>query len=127
MKELNTIMKGWPYKLESSFTTAWLKTLKDKWFYVDKISDGSIGTKKVDCYIRTTEDTYCCEIKIIDNDIFPISRLRPNQRKGLRLWMELNGSAIVCVYSKNLNKYKIFNFDKIKDVDVEWSVKLKFN
>lgn len=127
MQELNTTMKGWPYKLESSFTTAWLKTLKDKWFYVDKISDGSIWTKKVDCYIRTKKDTYCCEIKIIDNDIFPISRLRPNQRKGLRLWMELWWAAIVCVYSKNLNKYKIFNFDKIKNIDVEGSVKLKFN
>lgn len=127
MKELQTNIKWWPYKLESSFSTAWLKTLKDKGYYVDKISDWSIWTKVVDCYIRTSESSYCCEIKVIQKDIFQVSRLRPNQRKGLRLWMSLWGKAIVCVYSKELNKYKLIPFDVISDLDTDSSVKLKFD
>lgn len=127
MKELQTNIKGWPFNLESWFTTKWLKTLKDKWFYVDKISDGSIGTKVVDVYIRTNKWTYCCEIKVIENDIFQMSRLRPNQRNGLRLWMELWWEAIVVVYSKKQNKYKIIPFSVIKDLSIDQSVKLKFD
>jgi len=132
MKELQTILKWWPYKLESSFTTAWLKTLRNKGFYVDKISDGSIWTKKVDCYIATDKSFYICEIKVINKDVFPLSRLRPNQLKGLRLanvlWKKfwLKELAIVVVYSKELNKYKIIPFDVIKDVDVNDSIKLNF-
>ena len=133
MKELQTQIKAWPFKLESGFTTAWLKTLRDKGFYVDKISDGSIGTKKVDCYIATNKAFYICEIKIIDKDIFPLSRLRPNQLKGLRLandlWKKnwIKDVSIVVVYSKTLNKYKIIPFDVIKNVDVNDSIKLNFD
>jgi len=133
MKELQTQIKAWPFKLESGFTTAWLKTLRDKGFYVDKISDGSIGTKKVDCYIATNKSFYICEIKIINKDIFPLSRLRPNQLKGLRLannlWKKfwLKDLAIVVVYSKKFNDYKIVPFDIIKDIDINDSLKLKFN
>lgn len=127
MKELQTNMKAWPFNLESGFTTKWLKTLKDKGFYVDKISDGSIWTKKVDVYIRTNKSSYCCEIKVIDNDIFQMSRLRPNQRNWLRLWMDLWWEAIVVVYSKKQNKYKIIPFSVIKDLNVDQSIKLKFN
>lgn len=127
MKELQTNMKAWPFNLESGFTTKWLKTLKDKGFYVDKISDGSIWTKKVDVYIRTNKSSYCCEIKVIDNDIFQMSRLRPNQRNWLRLWMDLWWEAIVVVYSKKQNKYKIIPFSVIKDLNVDQSIKLKFD
>jgi len=76
----------WPFLLEKSFTTHWLKLLKEKGFYTDKISDGSIGTKKVDCYIRTPHQDYCCEIKMVDAELFPLTRIRPNQWKALRLY-----------------------------------------
>ena len=127
MKELQTELKLKWVRLESGFTTRWLKSLKDKGFYVDKISDWSIWTKVVDCYIRTNISSYCCEIKVIDKDIFQVSRLRPNQRKGLRTWTNLWWKAIVCVYSKVFNQYKIIPFEVLADLDTDSSVKLKFN
>ena len=127
MNELQIKLNGWPYKLESSFTSAWLKILKEKWYYVDKVSDGSIWVKRIDCYIRTNKTTYCCEIKVVNKDIFPLDHLRPNQFKALRLWESLGWTAIVVVYSKELNDYKIIPFDVIKYIDKKDSVKLDFN
>ncbi len=126
MQELNLPIK-WPYKLESSFTTAWGKMIKDKWWYFDKISDWSIWAKKIDCYIITNKWSYICEIKVIDKDIFHIKRLRPNQLKALRLTNKLWWNAILCVYSKSLNKYKLFSFNKIKNLTTDESVKLIFD
>jgi len=125
MKELK-VQINWPFQLESSFTTHWLKKLKEKWYYVDKVSDGWIWMKKVDSYIRTDKDSYCCEIKLIDKDIFPLNRLRHNQWASLRKWHELWWTAIVVVYSKTLNKYTIIPFDIIKDLDKNDSIKLSF-
>ena len=126
MKELQIPIK-WKFRLEKDFTTAWLKSLKDKWFYTDKISDWSIWNKKIDCYIATDKKLYICEVKVINKDIFPIKRLRSNQKKALRLINNLlPWCALICIYSISFNKYKIFSFDKIKDVSNEDSVKLEF-
>jgi len=125
MEELQVKIK-WPYMLEKSFTTAWLKSLKAKGFYTDKISDGGIGIKKVDCYLRSDKSSYCCEIKIIAKDIFPVNRLRANQFASLRKWDDLWWKAIVCVYSKEYNKYKLIPFSLIKDIDKNDSIKLEF-
>lgn len=125
MKELILPIK-WKHTTEAKFTTAWLKELRVKWYYCDKISDWSIWAKKVDCYIRTKIDTYCCEIKVIEVNTFNLSRLRPNQWASLRKWYELWWTAILCVYSKKHNKYKIFNFEKIKDLSSNDNVSLIF-
>ncbi len=125
MKELNIKTRG-PFLLEKSFTTHWLKLLKEEWFYTDKISDGSIWTKKVDCYIRTPKWDYCCEIKMIEANMFPLTRIRPNQWKALRVYEENKWTSIVVVYSKKHNKYKIIPFPMIADLDKSWSVKLNF-
>jgi len=127
MKELLIEIK-WKFILESSFTSHWLSRLRSKWFYCDKISDGSIWNKKVDCYIITNKWFYACEIKIITNDIFPLSRLRSNQWASLRKADEnLPWCAIVCVYSKNINKYKIIPFSIIDSINKNDSIKLDFN
>lgn len=128
MKELKVKISWWPYRLESWFTSAWLKVLRAKWYYCDKISDSWIGMKKVDTYIVTDKQFYVCEIKVIDKDIFHISRLRSNQYASLRLADTLSpGSAIVCVYSKTQNKYKIIPFDVILKVERDESIRLTFN
>ncbi len=125
MKELELKIKG-PFLLEKSFTTHWLKLLKDKWFYTDKISDGSIGTKKIDCYIRTPDWDYCCEIKMAESTLLPLTRIRPNQWNAMRLYEENWGQSILVVYSKKFNKYKIIPFEKIANLDKWWSIKLVF-
>ena len=125
MKELLVRLNS-KHTLEKKFTTAWLKELKDKGFYTDKISDWSVWTKKVDCYIKTDMDTYCCEIKVIWTNIFPVNRLRPNQYTALRKWHDLWWSAIVVVYSKKFYQYKIIPFSKILEVWRNDAIKLLF-
>ena len=125
MKELQTKIK-WSFDTEAEFTTTWLKSLKDKGYYTDKISDASIGTKRVDCYISTDSGTYCCEIKVIDNEKFQLKTLRPNQWKSLRLWDDNWWSSIVVVYSKRHNKYKIIPFRLIAYLDKNDFVMLNF-
>ena len=125
MENLKVKING-PYLLESSFTASWLNSLREQGYYVDKISDASIWVKKVDCYIRDQLQTYCCEIKVVDKDIFQLDRLRPNQYKALRLWDSLGWEAIVVVYSKAFNDYKIIPFRLIKNLDKWDNVKLDF-
>jgi len=100
------------YKTEALFTTAWLKWLKAKWYFVHKISDAWRNLKPYDCIICTTERFYWCEVKIIDKDLFTVDQLRPNQQAALtkmcKLWADKN--AIVCVYSKHFNKYTIIPY-----------------
>ena len=126
MKELH-IKLNKKHTVEKTFTTDWLGRLRAKWYYCDKISDGGIGIKKVDSYIRTKVDSYCCEIKVIEVDTLNLSRLRPNQWASLRKWYELGWAAILCVFSKKYQKYKIFSFEKIKDLSSSDNVKLIFN
>lgn len=125
MKELKVDIK-WSFTTEAKFTTAWLKQLRDKWFYCDKISDSWIWFKKVDCYIRSNKDSYCCEIKVIEATTFNLWKIRPNQWASLRKWYNLWGNAILCVYSKKHNKYKIFSFEKIKYLSSNDNVSLIF-
>ena len=125
MKELLVRLNG-NYTLEKQFTTAYLKLLKEKWFYTDKISDWSVWSKKVDCYIRTNEDTYCCEIKVINNNIFPVKKLRANQYTALKKWHDLWWQAIVIVYSKTYKQYKIIPFSKILEIWKNDAIKLLF-
>lgn len=125
MKEL-IVHVTWPFNLESSFTSKFRSELEAKWFYVDKISDGSIGTKKCDCYIKTYNRTYLCEIKVIPDNIFHFSRLRPNQVKALRLWDKLWGESIVVVYSKKRDAYKIIPFHKIQHLSRDHAVEIDF-
>lgn len=125
MNELKIELKG-KHKLESSFTTPYLKALKDKWYYVDKVSDASIGTKKVDVYIGTDKWFYIAEIKVIQWNKFPIKRLRENQLKALRTNLNTVWIPIVIIYSKSYNKYKIIPFDWIKDIEYEDSIELNF-
>lgn len=126
MKELIVTVK-WPFNLESSFTSKFRSELEAKGFYVDKISDGSIGTKKCDCYIKTYNKTYLCEIKVIPNDILHFSRLRPNQIKALRLWDKLWGMSIVVVYSKKQDKHKVLRFQDMSHLKRDDAVKVDFS
>lgn len=127
MQEIQTIVP-WKHRLEKDFTIAWLKTLKVKGYYCDKISDWSVGNKLIDCYIVSTERFYVCEVKIINKDTFSLSKLRPNQWSALRradnliIW-----TSIVVVYSKLYNKYKIIPFSKIKDLNKNDLVKINFD
>ena len=125
MKELLVRLNG-NYTLEKQFTTAYLKLLKEKWFYVDKISDWSVWSKKVDCYIRTSDETYCCEIKVINKNIFPVKKLRANQYTALKKWHDLWWQAIVIVYSKTYKQYKIIPFSKILEIWKNDAIKLLF-
>ena len=126
MKELQTIIPG-SYSLEKTFTTAWLKTLKDKGFYTDKISDSSVGMKKVDCYIATPWFFYPCEIKLVNNDKLPLKRISGNQWSALTLNIWLWHRSIIVVYSKKYNNYKIIPFEKIMNLDRNGHVKLIFD
>lgn len=126
MKELQVKVPWWPFPTEAKFTTAWLKVLKDKGYYTDKISDASIGTKTVDCYLSTDKDSYCCEVKVVDAEKFPLSRLRPNQWRALRLWDKNHGVSVVVVYSKKHNDYKVIPFQMIADLDKNDYVWLSF-
>ena len=115
MKELEVSLK-WPFRLEKEFTTAFNKKLKDKWFFVHKLSDWWLGNKPYDCIIRTNIATYHTEIKVIDKENFYIKQLRSNQRKALRLVTELWWVGLIVIYSKHFNKHKVFTFEKIKDI-----------
>lgn len=126
MQEIN-ITVPWEYKLEKTFTTAWLKELTKKWYTTDKISDWSIWAKKVDCYIFTDQASYICEVKIIKNDIFKISQLRDNQKSFLKRNLNLNWKPIVCVYSISHNKYKIIPYEFIVDKSHNDRIKLQFD
>lgn len=126
MKELYITMKDKPFLLESSFTSYWLKHLNKLGYYTDKISDWSIWYKRVDCYIATDKNSYLCEIKVINKNIFPLRRLSSNQWSALKCWNKLRTWAIVVVYSKTLNKYAIIPFNKIKDLDRDSSIELTF-
>ena len=126
MKELNLIVP-WQYSLESKFTTSWLKEIRNKGWFAYKLSDGSLGQKPFDAIVTTNKGTYYVELKVINKDIFPINRFWPSQLKSLRLTNELWWNAIVLVYSKQYNQYKIFSFDKIKDLSSNESVKLIFD
>lgn len=125
-EELRVDIK-WPFCLESNFTSHLKSELEWKWYYVDKISDWSIGTKKCDCYIKTYTNTYLCEIKVVPWKIFHFSRLRPNQIKSMRRWDKLWGKSIVIAYSKSENKYKIIEFSKIQHLTRDEAVELDFN
>jgi len=126
MKELQTIVPG-SYTLEKKFTTAWLKTLKDKGFYTDKISDSSVGMKKVDCYIAWPDKFFPCEIKVVPNDKLPLTRLSGNQWDALSKNLELGHYPIVTVYSKKYNQYKIIPFSKMVNLDRNGHIKLIFD
>lgn len=117
-----------PFKLEKKFTTEWGKKLKEQGFYFDKISDGSIWMKKVDCYIGTNVNFYVCEIKMVDNKIFKISQLRDNQYTALKnAWKLKAWKSIVVVYSKKVDKYKIIPFSVIEPLPRNSSIQLDFD
>ena len=126
MKELEVDLK-WPFRLEKEFTTAWLRALKNRWYFAHKLSDGSISSKPYDCIIRTKEATYHTEIKVIDKQNFYLKQLRPNQRQALRKITKLWWIWLIVVYSKFYNKHKLFTFDKIKDIKPWDYVKLLFD
>lgn len=125
MKELNLQIK-WTYTLESKFTTAWLKEIRNKGWFAYKLSDGSLWQKPFDAIVTTDKGTYFVELKVINKDVFQINRFWPSQLKSLRLVNSMWWNAIVLVYSKTYNKYKIFSFDMIKDLSSDESVKLIF-
>lgn len=128
MEELQVKLNRKNFKLEKDFTSVWGKALKKEWFYFDKISDWSIGFKKIDCYIWTNKKFYVCEVKMIANDIFKISSLRDNQYSSLKTNLMLWGTAesIVVVYSKKLDKYSIIPFSVIYLLNRQDSIKLTF-
>ena len=125
MLELN-LKVPWKFTLESKFTTAWLKEIRNKGWFAYKLSDGSLWQKPFDAIVTTNKGTYFIELKVVNKDIFNISRFWPSQLKSLRLTNSLWSNAIVLVYSKTYNRYKIFSFDKIKNLDSSESVKLIF-
>ncbi len=125
MQEIKIPVPG-EYTLEKKFTTSWFKELNKKWFPTDKISDGSIWTKKVDGYIFTKKASYVCEVKVIKKDIFKISQLRDNQYSFLKRNLETNWVPIVCVYSIFHNDYKIIPFEFIEKKDRNDRIQLQF-
>lgn len=125
MNELETSIK-WPYKLESSFTTSWLKSLKEKWYFCYKIPDWSLWQKPYDVIVVTDKNTYHIEIKLIKGNKFPLSNLRPNQWASMRKIDKLLWSSILVIYSSNNNNYKIIPFSKIKNLDKQGKIELVF-
>lgn len=125
IKELKVELEK-KHTLEKNFTTEWLNKLDKQWFSYDKISDWSIWTKKVDCYIFWKKVTYICEVKMITNDIFKISQLSDNQYAFLKRNIDSQAIPIVCIYSKKLNKYKIILFEKIVNFPRNDRLKLTF-
>lgn len=131
MEELKIGIK-WPYKLEKEFTTAFLKELKKKWYFIYKISDAWIWIKPFDCIIVSDKAWYYIEIKLIDNDIFYINRLRDNQYTALKHIYTLDNNKLlliplVIVYSKKQNKYSIIPFNKIIWMDRNNRIRLTFS
>lgn len=128
MKELEVeMMNKKSFSLEKDFTTHYLKQLKQKGYFAYKISDAWVWIKPMDVFIYTSNWWYYCEIKIIEKDIFQISQLRDNQYTALKHIYTLWWNAIVIVYSKIINKYKIIPFDKIVWLDRNNSIKLIFS
>ncbi len=85
MLELQTKVKG-NYKTEATFTTAWLKTLKNQSpkVWSKKPTDGSVGLKPFDCIIAPHLDFYACEVKKIDNEVFKYNQFEDHQHTALK-------------------------------------------
>jgi len=125
MLELQTKVKG-NLKTEAIFTTTWLKSLKQVWFWCHKITDGSMWFKPFDCLISTNLDFYACEIKIIDNEVFKFNQLRDNQVTALKRLHLLGRPTIITIYSKKQKDYIIISFPKLLALGWDTSIIIDF-
>jgi len=128
MIELQTKVKG-NYKLESTFTTAWLKTLKSQSpkVWSKKLTDWSVGLKPFDCMIASHLDFYACEVKIIDNEVFKYNQFEDHQHTALKRLYELWRSAIVTIWSVKQKQYIIIPFYKLMALWWDTSIIIDFN
>jgi len=128
MLELQTKVKG-NYKLETTFTSAWLRTLKQQSpsVWSKKLSDQSGDFKPFDCVIASHLDFYACEVKIIDNEVFKYNQLRDNQHTALKRLHKLWRSAIVTIWSINKKDYIIIPFYKLLALWWNTSIIIDFN
>ena len=64
MQELNLQLK-WKFTLEKTFTTAYLKAIRDKWWFAYKLSDWSLGQKPFEI-VETQQQGVQAEVPQID-------------------------------------------------------------
>lgn len=125
MLELYTKVK-WNFSSEATFTTGWLKSLKQAWHWCYKISDGSMWFKPFDCFLASHLDCYACEIKVIDNEVFKFNQLRDNQVTALKRLLKLWRPTIVTIWSKKQKNYIIIPFSELLKLWWDTSIIIDF-
>ena len=116
------------FKLESKFTTYYLKKEFEKWkWWAFKIPDLIRTIKPFDFFWVNEKWVFFCEVKMIDWDIFKFSDLRNNQYTALkRIYLLVEKYNIknvftkVLIYSKKYNDYINLDFSEILKIEKEW-------
>lgn len=139
MLELYTKIKK--CSTEAIFTTAWLKSLKEKWFWCHKISDWWIWLKPFDWIIQSNLNNYSFEAKRVASNTFNLNQIRPNQRASFHKISNLenkceiyetdpkklkNKSCLLIIFKKDSSDYIIIPFVEIAYLSQEWSIKIDF-
>ena len=100
---------------EKSFTTYYLKSIKNCGGFAYKISDMDCNLKRFDAFSIIDWDSSYMEIKVWFEknrcDLF--NKLRPNQKAWLRLVAQNWWNAEVIYYNKRYNEY--YHFDFLED------------
>lgn len=132
------IKKCWK---EAIFTTAWLKMLKEKWFWCHKISDWWIWLKPFDWLIQSNISNYYFEVKRISWNTFNFKQIRINQWTSFHKISNLenkceiyeknpkelnNKSCLLVIFKKDTSDFIIIPFCEIAYLSPEWSIVIDF-
>lgn len=129
---------------EALFTTNWLKSLKQKWFWCHKISDWWIWLKPFDWIIQTNINNYFFEAKRIEKDIFKLNQIRENQRASFHKISNIenkceiyslkeneienlkNKSCLFIIFQKDTENYIIIPFVELALLWYNSKIKIDF-
>lgn len=108
------IIKPCPhFKDEKSFTTWYLKQIKDQWWFAHKISDMDTRLKPFDAFYILNGIATFVEFKMWDEkkkcDVY--AKLRPNQIYWLRHTAAAWWNAKVIYYNRIYDIYVVMNFE----------------
>lgn len=106
----------WNYRLESKFTTEYLKQWSELWNWWYKISDMARTIKPTDTILGDSTWLYIVEFKMIDGDMLHIgNKFEPSQMKAWRAVSWLCNKALAIVYSIKRQDYVVIDFTDICD------------
>ena len=127
MLELQTKVKG-NFKTEATFTTAWLKTLKNQTprIWSKKFTDWSVWLKPFDCLIASHLDYYACEVKKIDNEVFKYNQIEDHQHTALKRLHLLGRPTIITIWSVKQKDYIIIPFYQLLALGWDTSIIIDF-